>query len=95
MTDSRLLTTAQAAELLGVSRSTVGRWADSGVLDAIRTPGNHRRIPADSVRALRLGRTTGRCGDRPPGHSLPCARPPLHGDDHESVLGHTWPNTPT
>lgn len=42
-------TTHQAAKLLGVSLPTVVNWVKSGKLDAYRTPGGHRRIPAESI----------------------------------------------
>jgi molybdopterin-binding protein len=37
-------TVGQAAELLGVSRDTVRRWADRGDLKMSRTPGGRRRL---------------------------------------------------
>lgn len=46
------LTTAQAAEQLGVATNSVLAWADAGLLQAWRTPGGHRRISAASVRAM-------------------------------------------
>jgi MerR family transcriptional regulator, light-induced transcriptional regulator len=45
------LTTAQAAELLGLSRTTIVRWANAGALPCIRTPGGHRRFPLSGLRA--------------------------------------------
>jgi diguanylate cyclase (GGDEF)-like protein/PAS domain S-box-containing protein/excisionase family DNA binding protein len=42
----------EAAQALGVSASTLRRWADTGRIEAIRTPGGHRRFPADAVRRL-------------------------------------------
>lgn len=47
------LTSAQAANLLGVSKKTVARWAEAGYLAVGRTPGGHRRYPAPAVTALR------------------------------------------
>jgi MerR family transcriptional regulator, light-induced transcriptional regulator len=47
-----LLTTKQVASLLGVGISTVKRLCNSGELPECRTPGGHRRIPADAVLAL-------------------------------------------
>ena len=42
------LTSKEAARILGVSEASVKRWADSGLLPAIRTAGGHRRFqPAD------------------------------------------------
>ncbi len=42
-------TTIETAKLLGVSVRTVQLWVESGVLDAWKTAGGHRRIVAKSV----------------------------------------------
>ena len=42
-------TTHQAAKLLGVSLPTVVNWIKAGRLEAYRTPGGHRRRPAESI----------------------------------------------
>ncbi len=47
------LTSAQAANRLGVAKKTVARWADDGHLHVGRTPGGHRRYTAASVNVLR------------------------------------------
>ena len=48
------LTTGQAAELLGVSRSTVVRYIEAGTLEARRLPGGHWRIRrSDAEKLLR------------------------------------------
>jgi excisionase family DNA binding protein len=39
----------KAAEMLGVSRDSIRRYADSGQIDAITTPGGQRRIDRQSV----------------------------------------------
>lgn len=52
MADSEFLSTRQAAQRLGVSLGTVQNMVESGVLDAWKTAGGHRRIPASSVETL-------------------------------------------
>ncbi|TZG31254.1 helix-turn-helix domain-containing protein [Agrobacterium sp. B1(2019)] len=44
-----VLTTAKAAELLGVSTRTAQLWVESGQLPSWKTPGGHRRIPRQAV----------------------------------------------
>jgi excisionase family DNA binding protein len=51
-----LLTRAAVAGLFGVDPTTVTRWADQGVLPAVRTAGGHRRYPREAVRALLAAR---------------------------------------
>ena len=46
------LTTGQAAELLGVSRSTVVRYIEAGTLEARRLPGGHWRIRRSEAERL-------------------------------------------
>ena len=48
------LSVGEAAERLGVHPGTIRRWTDDGSLPEARTPGGHRRIPAEAVE--RLGR---------------------------------------
>jgi excisionase family DNA binding protein len=45
-------TTREAAEVLGVSLRTAQLWVDSGILQAWKTEGGHRRISVDSVEKL-------------------------------------------
>ncbi len=52
MADNEFLSTRQAAQRLGVSLGTVQNMVENGVLDAWKTAGGHRRIPAASVEAL-------------------------------------------
>jgi excisionase family DNA binding protein len=47
-----LITTTEAAEMLGVARTSVQIWVEKGMLRALKTPGGHRRIPRDSVETL-------------------------------------------
>ena len=46
------VTLGEAAEALGVSTSTVRRWADTGRIQVVRTSGGHRRFPASELRRL-------------------------------------------
>jgi excisionase family DNA binding protein len=50
-----LLTPAGVAALLYVDRKTVTRWAQTGKLAFIRTPGGHRRYLRSEVLAIRAG----------------------------------------
>jgi excisionase family DNA binding protein len=45
-------TTREAAELLGISLRTAQLWTESGLLDAWKTEGGHRRITRSSVQRL-------------------------------------------
>lgn len=46
------LSPGEAARRTGLSPETLGRYAATGILTAIRTPGNHRRYSTSSVMAL-------------------------------------------
>ena len=46
------VTLGEAAEALGVSSSTVRRWADTGRIQVVRTTGGHRRFPASELRRI-------------------------------------------
>lgn len=52
VTESDYCSTRDAAELLGVSIKTAQSWVETGVLQAWKTPGGHRRIHRVSVTAL-------------------------------------------
>jgi excisionase family DNA binding protein len=55
--DNRLLTPAEVAAMLRVDPKTVTRWALTGKLSSIRTPGNHRRFSEAEVREYLNGWT--------------------------------------
>jgi len=48
----RLLRTREVALLFQVSERAVTDWARKGRLPSVRTPGGHRRYPADLVHKL-------------------------------------------
>jgi excisionase family DNA binding protein len=48
------MTSAEVARLLGVGPTSVKRWADSGLLPCLRTPGRHRRFSRPEVEKFRL-----------------------------------------
>ena len=50
--DGAWVTLTEACRLLGVSPSTVRRWADSGVIRTFVTPGGHRRFSRAGLEAL-------------------------------------------
>ena len=58
----RLLRTREVALLFQVSERAVTDWARRGRIPSVRTPGGHRRYPADEVWAL-LRRSE--AGDQP------------------------------
>lgn len=47
-----LYTSKEAASLLGVTPRTIQLWSDSGILQAHKTPGGHRRFTASALEAL-------------------------------------------
>jgi excisionase family DNA binding protein len=50
--DNRWVTLGAASKLLGVSESTIRRWADAGELRSYRTSGGHRRILAEDLKHI-------------------------------------------
>ena len=53
--NERLLTPGEVAALFRVDPKTVTRWAASGRISSIRTPGGHRRFRESEVRELLRG----------------------------------------
>lgn len=52
----RLLSSAEVAQLLGVSAASVKRWADAGVLPCVKTAGQHRRFAPEAIERFRSTR---------------------------------------
>jgi excisionase family DNA binding protein len=64
--DGDTVTLGEAAEALGVSASTLRRWAESGRIPTMRTAGGHRRFAVSEVSRLNAARgVASRGGVRP------------------------------
>lgn len=50
LADREFLSRREVARLFGVSPSTVTRWARTGLLQTVRTPGGHYRYLAGEAR---------------------------------------------
>jgi excisionase family DNA binding protein len=61
-------TTREAAQLLGVSLRTAQLWTESGLLEAWKTEGGHRRIARQSIERL-LANPDARSGGGVPGRT--------------------------
>ena len=70
---AEVCSTKEAASLLGVSHRTVQLWVESGVLQAWKTAGGHRRILLTSVHRLVAQRNHAVTGSHPA--PTPAARP--------------------
>jgi excisionase family DNA binding protein len=57
--EGRLLRTREVAILFQVSERAVTDWARKGRIPSVRTPGGHRRYPAEQVRTLLLATQDG------------------------------------
>ncbi len=51
MTD--LVSLSKASQILGVTTRTLVEWDNTGKIKAVRTPGNHRRIPMEEIERLK------------------------------------------
>lgn len=72
---AQMLSTRDLADALGVSESSLRRWADDGIIRATKTAGGHRRIPLHE--AIRFVRETRAAVVRPEKLGLP-ELPPIH-----------------
>lgn len=64
MSDEKLYTTQEVADLVGVSSRTIQLWAAAGVINAWKTPGGHRRFPEAEVQRLQSELGGDSSGDR-------------------------------
>lgn len=83
---SRWLTLGQASRVLGVSESTLRRWADAGTIRSFRTPGGHRRFAAGELSRLTEGGSGGE-GFRIDEEALRHIRARLDGERAPAWLG--------
>ena len=51
-TERTWLALGEASQLLGVDPDTLRRWADSGKIEVLKTPGGHRRFKRSSIEAM-------------------------------------------
>lgn len=87
---AEVCSTKEAASLLGVSHRTVQLWVESGVLQAWKTAGGHRRILLTSVHRLVAQRNHAVTGGQPPpaspAQSAPVGRRIVMADDDATLL---------
>jgi excisionase family DNA binding protein len=86
----RIVPLGEAARAVGVSPSTMRRWADSGRIRTVRTRGGHRRFPLDEVQRLSAGAAGRRPRLRrikPPEGALPAVAAAL--EDRGALLAGT------
>ena len=82
--EKKFCTTKEAATILGVSVGTIQLWVESGLLQAWKTTGGHRRVVRDSVQ--RLLHNAPDSGSPVAGVTLLAAVHPAHSLLH--VVGH-------
>lgn len=71
--DDPILTTREAADMLGVAVSTTQLWMESGALPAWKTPGGHRRVRLSAVRQLQARQDRGAAQAGPDGAAAAAA----------------------
>ena len=65
----KVLTTKEASVLIGVSLPSIINWADANKFASFKTPGGHRRIPADEF--LKFARDKGYSIHDSPNQNIP------------------------
>ena len=84
--DDPILTTREAAGLLGIAVSTAQQWIENGVLPAWKTPGGHRRVRLSDVSALLRERKGAGAPGVDAGDFLPDAACALPGREHARLM---------
>jgi excisionase family DNA binding protein len=54
-TPDKLLSTGEAAQVLNVTPMTLRSWHYKGLINAVRLPGGHFRIPESEINRLKCG----------------------------------------
>ncbi len=79
----RAVSLGQAASLLGISASTLRRWAEDGRITAVRTSGGHRRFYLSELTRLAPTRAARLRTPPLPDTALPAVAEALHADGTE------------
>lgn len=92
--DDPILTTREAAHMLGVAVSTAQLWMESGALPAWKTPGGHRRVRLSAVRQLQAQQGgAGMAQEEPGGAGM--GSPPAPASPAGALSGHALLGTPS
>lgn len=98
--DDPILTTREAAHMLGVAVSTAQLWMESGALPAWKTPGGHRRVRLSAVRRLQAQQGGAGMAAAEPRDSAGLVRMPMPmpaaaaAQDAGALSGHALLDTP-
>ena len=84
--DDPILTTREAAKLLGIAVSTAQQWIENGALPAWKTPGGHRRVRLSDVSALLRERAGAGAHAGDADDFLPDAACALPGHEHARLI---------
>ncbi len=95
--DDPILTTREAAHLLGVAVSTAQIWMESGALPAWKTPGGHRRVRLSAVRQLQAQQAAGGTQAGPDAARpapIPTPQAPQAAQAFDTLSGHALLDSP-
>lgn len=86
----RLFSTNELSRMWNVSESTVKRWADSGDLQCVKTPGGHRRFALDEISRFQRSQGFEAVGslvtrEEAPGESVPALEAALEKRDYPAL----------